>query len=111
MGLENRTPRRSKSGRAHTKVWVTKSGLKIRVCDMADSHLANTINYLQKVCARKFEETLKYYAIPPRGEMALIAYEQELECLLKKGVQYPAIYFDMVAELIQRGLGDLLEDE
>ena len=68
--------------RKQTKIWVTRDGRKIRICDMTDGHLQNTINMLY----RAYRYDLQNYQInlcnylgtnPPEG--AELCAERELE--------------------------------
>jgi hypothetical protein len=59
--------------------WITKDGRKIAVKDMATSHIKNTLAMLK---AKGFVDldTLEFYlcGAGPNGEMAQLAFEQEL---------------------------------
>lgn len=39
---KTRTPKKN------TEIWITREGVEVRVCDMSDIHLKNTIRYVQQ---------------------------------------------------------------
>lgn len=57
-----------------TKIWKTRDGTKLRICDMTDDHLRNTIIFLEHQATK-----LKYEIPYPnfRGEIAQYYAEQE----------------------------------
>jgi len=81
--------------RKQTEIWITKDKEKIRICDMSDSHLANTIAMLD----RKAENITPcilleaYRALNSlNGEMAIYAIEGEIDHLIEYGVDPSTIY-------------------
>lgn len=63
-----------------TKVWTCKNGSKVRICDMSNSHLLNTIKLLYKTAAKNRNYALCY--VPDfQGEMAQYYAEQEWDSL------------------------------
>lgn len=89
-----------------TKLWTQKNGTKIRICDISDKHLLNTISFLE----RKAEEQLHDIPFPSfNGEAAQYYAEQEFDNLMDMGVEdlaeelYP-IYNDLIKEKDRRGL-------
>lgn len=67
--------------RKQTKVWTTRDGRKVRVCDMDDVHLENTIRMLNRVANfRKDDTILSAMAVEStlQGEMALLCIEQDI---------------------------------
>ncbi len=66
--------------RKQTKIWVTKSGQRIRVCDMSDAHLLNVIRFLRRRKDRIIAEGWTALGMMA-GEYAQMALEGELEWL------------------------------
>lgn len=64
--------------------WTTKTGQKIRICDMTDSHLCNTIAMIERN-APKYQAadiSAGYSTLSClQGEMATYCAEQELDRL------------------------------
>ena len=68
-----------------TKFWTTKTGNKIRICDMSDSHLDNTIKMLERGAKARHGSLLNFYTFGPmpQGEMAQDCFDQEFDRLLE----------------------------
>ncbi len=85
----------------NTKKWTCKDGRKIRIKDMDDGHLTNTIKFLKRQHAQALDIS------PPcfQGEMAQMYAEQEYDNRMSSEVWdlFP-IYMDMVEEAERRGL-------
>ena len=106
------TPRHKGSGRANTKVWVTREGRKVRVCRMKDDHLVNTIKYLRRVVHRlHLQSVLCLGSFELFGEQALVSVEEGLADFIESGKEYPDVYYDMLLELEQRGLSHLVKED
>jgi len=81
-------PEKNAGIRKQTRKWTMKDGRKIRICDMTDSHLENTLRML-----RRYAEAKYHVAISDRwrllcslqGEMAQDIVEQELMVLEEEG--------------------------
>lgn len=93
-----------------TKVWTTKDGRRIRVCDMADRHLLNTMRMLQRQARIKEIQLIQEGAAALHivgGELAAMTIEEEIDRLLEDGVSpydiHPA-YGAMCIECTRRGL-------
>lgn len=50
--MSTKKPSAKRRERKNTDVWTTKEGRDVRICDMDDRHLINTIKYLErtKIC-------------------------------------------------------------
>lgn len=93
----------------NTKLWKTQDGTKVRIKDMTDSHLLNTINMLEKYGRLKYNHLCnEFWSIPePQGEQAQICWENAERDLYENcdGLDYvPDIYWDMKFEAERRGL-------
>lgn len=83
-----------------TKLWTTRDGRRIRICDMTDDHLENTIRYLERAA------NISLLASHPefKGEQAQIQAEGEWDRLLVRNEPsdfYP-IYGNMQLERERR---------
>ena len=94
----------------HTKKWPTKTGKKIRICDMTDTHLINTINMIERRAKQETDNALSaaYRAeMFLTGEMALMSIENEIRHLEEEGLppdELCPLYKDLVEEALDRDL-------
>ena len=65
--------------RKQTKLWTDKNGRRVRICDLHDNHLVNTINMLRRAAAAKQVQTSLFYTFGPEpsGEQAQCRYGDE----------------------------------
>lgn len=87
--------------RKETAYWTCKDGRRLRICDMDDRHLLNTIRFLERALEDR-------KACPPpsfQGEMAQFFADMEWEAMqeLDTSDAYP-IYDKLVADARRRGL-------
>jgi len=78
--------------RKQTKLWTTKSGEKIRLCDMTDTHLVNAFNMMTRKYYQHRVQGAFVMADFMSGEIASDSIEQE--CDYVSGPE-----FDLVEEL------------
>lgn len=87
----------------NTKKWTTKDGTKIRIKDMSDRHLINTIKFLD----RQFEQLKMNIPVPTfNGEIAQYMADLDYDYFMNNATPakvYP-IYDDLYAEAIRREL-------
>ena len=90
------------------KKWTMKDGSKIRICDMDNEHLNNTIKMLQRVAKRNMNIAHKsFLSIPyPIGEKAGYDYDNCLNQIFEETWEdYVAdIYYDLESESLRRGI-------
>jgi len=91
--------------RKQVNLWTTKSGERVRICDMEDDHLVNCVNML-----RRYGQAILHYevrallSIRVHGEHA----KDELECALDELSQrewhecVPTIFWKMINDIIRR---------
>jgi hypothetical protein len=75
--------------RKQTKLWTTKDGRRIRICDMSDSHLENSIRMLERMAVAATEAAISAgfrLLAGLRGEMAIMDTENELDSLMSEGI-------------------------
>jgi hypothetical protein len=79
----------------NTKMWTQKNGVKIRIRDMTDSHLTNTINLL----ARQTQVMLSRIPYPDfSGEMAQYYAEGEYDSVMESSLEENMIRSIDIAE-------------
>lgn len=89
---------------AYTKQWKTKGGAKVRVCDMEDGHLVNTIALLERYAkAINTAALTAAQVLCPmiQGEMAELHVDNGIERMEEEGAWkdcVPDIYWDMIEE-------------
>jgi len=66
--------------RKQTKIWKTKDGRKIRICDMSDEHLTNTIKLLRRLKDKVVSEGYRALCFL-QGEQATFDLESDLNQL------------------------------
>jgi len=94
--------------RKQTKIWKTKTG-QIRICDMSDRHLLNTIRMLERRAEAYYNNAvISGYRMMGflQGEVAQDCLEGELMQLEEEGPDefLPDIYWNMLAECRRRNL-------
>jgi len=75
--------------RKQTKKWSMKNGTKIRICDMDDSHLYNTISMIEHMAKVKTLTTINRmlsFSLPV-GDMAQLAFDNEFDYITSEGYQ------------------------
>ncbi len=85
-----------------THMWRTKNGRNIRICDMDDQHLENTIKMLERVHIQR-RLYLWDIALSMHGEMASYCAEGEASAFSGMSISdhFP-IYDDLVKERERR---------
>jgi len=78
-----------------TKLWTCKDGSWIRICDMTDSHLRNTIAFLERH-TKMVEEMLVIAPNPFNGDIASDLFDQRQDDVLENGLDPSEVcaYYD-----------------
>jgi len=85
-------------------MWTTKKGEKVRIKDMTDSHLLNTIKLIER---NHRDELNAAYSVASilTGEMATFCAERDIDCMEDEGPSYThPLYSDLVDEAERRKL-------
>ena len=85
-----------------TKQWTTRDGTRIRICDMTDAHLINTINMLKRAHVKETESAFAFAGMC-RGDMATYYADGVAESMLHEESVHP-LYDDLLADAERRGL-------
>lgn len=85
-----------------TKIWTTGDGVRVRICDMTDTHLRNAIRSCERL-HKQMQRDLPYPMFG--GEMAQYYAEQDYERFQESDPEesFP-LYLDLHAEADRRGL-------
>lgn len=70
--------------RKQTALWTCKNGQKVRVCDMEDRHLLNTIAFIERTASRLRPQTISaaYSVLSAlQGDMATFYCEQDIAAM------------------------------
>lgn len=65
-------------------LWTTKDKQKIRICDMSDHHLINTIKLIKRVVNKmRWHRLMEAYSFLStlQGEMAIMSVENEIDLI------------------------------
>ena len=88
--------------RKQTALWKPKDGRKIRICDMNDDHLRNTIRMIKRACKNHHhEELMACMSITFNGDMAQLSQEQFIAHSSWKDY-LPSIYEKLLLEKHRR---------
>lgn len=92
--------------RKQTKLWTTRNGDRVRICDMDDDHLRNTMAFLHRKAIMECSEAVRtmLHVIPPSAEMASLDFERALdEALQSTWEDYvPEIFYDLNMDYCRR---------
>ena len=105
----------SKLYRKQTKLWTTKDGRRLRICDMDNEHLVNTIKLLQRVAETKkiHSVVLMTTCVGPNGDMAQLAFDDAFDQTLESTFEdyLPPIYENFECEMHLRKLEMPIQQE
>jgi hypothetical protein len=94
---------RRRTAMGNRRLWKQKDGTKIRIKDMSDQHLLNTIKYLE----RKADEFARSVPYPQFNDLFTRHAEQAWNSLQDNPTDYMlagTIYDDLCEEYIRRGM-------
>ncbi len=88
----------------NTKKWTCKDGRKIRIKDMDDQHLLNTIRMLERNADKNLNSVFCAMSFV-QGEMAQYFLEQELDNMIfDDNLVIHPLYEDLMEEAVKRKL-------
>jgi len=94
--------------RKQTKLWTQKNGDKIRICDMSDSHIVNTVRMIKRKAEfKKMQVDVGFLSCGrPQGDMAQDAFDRECcEAWNKSWEDYaPKIFPNLLQDIVRRAI-------
>ena len=96
--------------RKQTKIWKCQDGRRVRVCDMSDSHLNNTIKMLEKCAKHELCNAIVgtgYALMVVNGDMAEMSLDSQLSYLTEQEPWedfLPDIYDNLLDDAGRRGI-------
>lgn len=92
-----------------TKVWTTKDGTKVRICDMSDAHIMNSMRMLARMAATKRHIAIseaEFIGLLSTAEIASSYAEIYCEGIANSSIAdyLPSLYWDLRDDAIRRGL-------
>lgn len=101
--------------RKQTALWTTKDGIRLRICDMTDTHLLNAARMMRRQAGLIKAEALNMAGDALsmfQGEMAQLHVEQEFNRLLDADPEdvLPEIYQKLLWEIERRGLDSVFKN-
>jgi hypothetical protein len=95
----NARPRRA------TKKWKMRDGTKVRICDMDNGHLTNTLRMIERAWFLRPLVLLRGVDIDRLGDMAGLAVSNGLDDELSATIeQLHPIYVDLARDALRRGM-------
>lgn len=95
-------------GRPRPRSWKMKDGNLILISKMEDSHLINTIRFIERNAKAYHEKMTDFYltCIQPSGDMAVDMFEREVSFWTEGDYTdiLPPVYYSLTAEAKKRKL-------
>ncbi len=102
--------------RKQTKIWHMGGGGNVRICDMEDRHLRNTLLFLKRWSEAKNGETRSTFLnwpsfLNPTGDMASEDFDKAFDGAMDSDWHdyAPDIFENLCLEAERRGFGEFLE--
>lgn len=113
--MKKQTKGKASPYKKQTKVWRTKDGRRLRVCDMEDGHLLNTERFLVRYAKAKHANyvnevmTIASFFSPSSDTMAAYYLDQDVDRAFTSTWEefLPDIYLNVVGEMLRRKLKPL----
>ena len=95
-----------------TRLWQTREGTKVRVCDMGDRHLLNAIRMLERGAEARWQDGFAHICLADdmiTADIASAEIEGHLIAFLEdeadiREAYLPSVYYAMVVDARRRGL-------
>lgn len=102
--------------RKQTKMWTQRDGTKIRICDMANTHLMHTLRMLWRLAVAERSAAIRdahQIEAAVSAEMASFYAAQDTERAETSSVEdfMPDIFFSLQDDAYRRGLVEVPDEE